>query len=106
MSVENVDKQQGPGRPAHGAFCRLSPVQMQSATGIDHRQLRRWAREHGLPQNHDGSYSLPAFVRWLRKSDCGRPRGYRRKPGVVERKIAARVRAVLAEELANVGDRE
>ncbi len=100
MSVENPEKQQTNERPEYGAFTALTPVEMARATGVNHRQLRRWAREHGLPQNHDGTYSLPKFVNWIRKADVGRPRPYRRRPSAIEKRIVERVQIVLKEELA------
>ena len=105
MSGENTEKH-GQDRPEYGGFTRLTPIEMERATGLAHQQLNRWAREHGLPRNADGTYSLPRFVAWIRKADVGRPRPYRRKRGVVEKRILERVSHVLKEELATVGDRE
>jgi hypothetical protein len=47
-------------------FERMAPVEIARAVGIDHRTLGRWAKEHDLPRNADGSYSLPRLVAWLR----------------------------------------
>jgi len=48
-------------------FERLPPAEMERATGVNHRQLNRWAKEHGLWRAADGSYSLPRFVAWVRQ---------------------------------------
>ena len=48
-------------------FQHLTPVQMQTATGIAHQQLLRWHKSDGLPRNVDGTYTVSEFVAWLRK---------------------------------------
>ncbi|MBM4026743.1 MAG: helix-turn-helix transcriptional regulator [Planctomycetes bacterium] len=68
-------------------FRNLTQTELEAATGIKRAQLRRWERSHGLPVTGSGTYSLPDFVKWLRRADVGRVRGYRRRPGAVEARI-------------------
>lgn len=81
-------------------FRRLSPKQMSEAIEIDHRQLNRWSKENGLHRGMDGTYSLPRFVAWLRTSPLRPKRAYRRKPGATEKRLVARVQAVIHEEMS------
>lgn len=53
------------GGPAD--FTRLTPTQMEAATGIARQQILRWHKSHGLARNADGTYSLPAFIAWLKQ---------------------------------------
>ncbi|MEN6424034.1 MAG: hypothetical protein ABFE13_01625 [Phycisphaerales bacterium] len=55
------------GRPAAVDFARLTPTQMEAATGVNHRQILRWHRKHGLARNADRTYSMPAFIAWLKQ---------------------------------------
>jgi hypothetical protein len=48
-------------------FTRLSPTQMETATGIRRQVFRRWHIDNQLPRNADGTFSLPQFVAWLKK---------------------------------------
>jgi hypothetical protein len=48
-------------------FTRLSPTQMEKATGVLRQQILRWHKQHGLPRNADHTYSMPAFVTWLER---------------------------------------
>lgn len=48
-------------------FTRLSPTQMEKATGVLRQQILRWHKQHGLPRNADHTYSMPAFVTWFER---------------------------------------
>ncbi|MDY0357074.1 MAG: hypothetical protein RBR19_14425 [Sedimentisphaerales bacterium] len=83
-------------------FRRLLPKEMSEAVGIDHHQMNRWSKEHGLPRGMDGSYSLPAFVAWLRTSPLRPKRPYRRKPAAIAKRLLARIESVVNEELGGI----
>ena len=87
-------------------FGRLSVTQMQEATGVSRTQLARWAKSHNLSRNTDGTFSLPRFVAWLRKSPHGRTRSYRRKPSAIQKRILARIEQIVSEEMAGDTCRE
>lgn len=58
----------GRGKAAEIDFSRLTPTQMEEATGIKRQQFGRWAKDHGMPRNGDGrTYSMHAVVAWLRQ---------------------------------------
>jgi len=87
-------------------FGWLSITEMQAATGIARTQLSRWAKNHGLARNADGTFSLPRFIAWLRKFPRGRTRSYRRKPAAIEKRIVHRITEVINEELASLAGQE
>jgi len=84
-------------------FARLTPSQMQTATGIHRQQILRW-KAYGLSGNVDGTYSMAAFCTFLRKSSVGRTRSYRQRDKAIEKRIAVRVAAIVKEELARQSD--
>jgi hypothetical protein len=101
-TLETIIRQEsgasGPVEPID--FRRLSVTQMESATGIRRQQILRWHKAYDLPANPDGTYSMAAFIQWLRRNpQIGRARKYARKPGAVEKRIIARCAAIVREEL-------
>jgi len=83
-------------------FNRLTVTQIAEATGISRTQISRWSKNHHLPRNADGTFSMPQFVAWLRKSPHGQTRAYRRKPAAVEKRILTRIQTIITEEMASV----
>lgn len=66
-AVERILREEfAPAAGGRGAvdFAKLSPTQMEEATGFNHRQILRWHKKNGLPRNEGGTYSLPAFIAW------------------------------------------
>lgn len=55
-----------PDRPAVD-FRRLSPGDLEEATGYSRQSIHRWFKENALPRNADGTYSLREFIAWLIK---------------------------------------
>jgi len=45
-------------------FSRITQRQCAAAHGWSARNLRRLVVDKGFPQNADGSYDLPATIRW------------------------------------------
>jgi hypothetical protein len=84
-------------------FRRLSLTELEAATGIRRQQIARWKDSHGLPANEDGTYSMPAFIAWLRRAAVGKTRRYRGKPQNVEKRLAQRIARMIWEELDHEG---
>jgi hypothetical protein len=107
-TVEAIVRAEAGGPPQEKTFDHnhLSMAEMERVTGVSRVQLLRWV-ERGLPRDPDsGCFSLPAFIAWLRKGDTGRRRGYRRKPGAVEKRIVERIKSVVHDELKGFSDDE
>ena len=56
-------------RPSAAAvdFERLTITQMGQATGLSRTQFLRWSKNHHLPRNIDGTFSLAKWVEWYGK---------------------------------------
>jgi len=65
-AVEHLFGRKGE-HPAEVDFKRISPTQMEAATGYPRMSLHRWSKENGLARNADGTFSLPVFIAWLVK---------------------------------------
>jgi len=94
----------GHGSDMAGAFDHTTiPVgMMETITGISRVQWGRWATV-GLPQNPDGSFSLPSVFAWLRHNPTrAGTRPYRRKPHAVVRRLQQRVNILIEQELSSM----
>lgn len=63
-------------------FSRLTPTQMEAATGVKRQTILRWNKDHGLPRNVDGTYSLPHFLEWRIKWERDQTTGGRESAGM------------------------
>jgi hypothetical protein len=99
-TIEAIARAESGGSAPGTAFDhnRLPMGEMERITGISRVQFARWV-EHGLPRDPDGNFRLPQFIAWLRRAPVGRARRYCQQPGAVEKRIAARVAAIVSEEL-------
>ncbi len=87
--------------PAGGAvdFGRLSPTQMETATGFPRQTIHRWAKENALPRQADGTYSLPDFLAWFAKWERAKITGGERGVKQDGESALERMRRVQADKL-------
>jgi hypothetical protein len=61
---------------------RLTPTEIETATGIKRAQWDRWVKEGGCPRNADGTFSLSAVIDWLRKWERDKATGGKEAVGL------------------------
>jgi hypothetical protein len=78
---------------------RLTPTELETATGIKRAQWDRWTKENGCPRHADGTFALADVVDWLRRWERDKVTGAQMGVKQGGESALERLRRVQADEL-------